>query len=311
HIPQRLWWRERRQVLVWAGEHGIAAQNREFDDALARAVWTARETERGSDRLLPFRNRKVVANLIFAVLVPLLRALDIVVREARGTEVSQSGRNLLKRAAESAHRRLDDVEQYVESAELQAAVRYYLFGLPLGFALVLAVVLSFMDSNGGIDADPNRMLLVAATGGLGSIASVMIRLTRGQNLSVNPRQGPIVTVISGAFRTMIGTVFGVALYVLVQGDLLPLDDTADGSRPMFYAGLAFLAGFSERWAQDTIVRSAPISPSPITATDGIDGTANRGRAWSQPGRPVVDLPAARQPGDHPGNGNGAAGEADR
>ena len=69
-----------------------------------------------------------------------------------------------------------------------------------------------------------------------------------------------------------GAVFGVALYALVIGGLLPLD--TDPQVAHFFGGLSFLAGFSERWAQDTIIRSAPIAPSPATsATAG--GRENR------------------------------------
>ena len=38
----------------------------------------------------------------------------------------------------------------------------------------------------------------------------------------------------------------------------------------FFVGLAFLAGFSERWAQDTIVSSAPKVPPARPAESGFD-----------------------------------------
>ncbi len=268
--------RRRRQVLAWTSEHDVALQVRDFDDALSRAIWMARETERGTDRLLPKRNRKVVADLIFTVLVPLLRVLGLVAARARETPVAPEDRGLLERAAVSAQRRLDDIETYVDGVELQTAVRRYLYGLPLGFAVVVPLVLMFGDLVAHIDADPSRFRAVALAGGLGSITSVMMRITTGQSLTVDPRQGPIVTVVSGAFRTLVGSVFGIALYVLVEGDLIPIDDVV-ANQSMFYAGLAFLAGFSERWAQDTIVRSAPIPTSP-TVADEDGGAPKQGRA---------------------------------
>ena len=70
-----------------------------------------------------------------------------------------------------------------------------------------------------------------------------------------------MTVLAGALRPIVGAIFGAVLHVLVTGGLLPLamPDTAGGQGElnMFFAGLAFLAGFSERWAQDTIVQSIP------------------------------------------------------
>lgn len=32
-----------------------------------------------------------------------------------------------------------------------------------------------------------------------------------------------MTAVSGSFRTLVGSVFGIALYVLVEGNLLPLE----------------------------------------------------------------------------------------
>lgn len=162
---------------------------------------------------------------------------------------------------------LKKLDGYVERAAVRASVRTYLFGLPLGAAVLLllggiAAVLKF-DAKTEI-----RQFALSAmiAGGIGSMASVMIRITRGQKLSVDIHQGPTVTLVAGFFRPLIGAVFGLALYILFQGGLLPLEVPVDHPAH-FYAGLGFLAGFSERWAQDTIVRSAPISPSPAAARE--------------------------------------------
>ncbi len=74
-----------------------------------------------------------------------------------------------------------------------------------------------------------------------------------------------------------------SLYVLVQAGLLPLQaPTANGTErtSFFFIGLAFLAGFSERWAQDTIVNSAPKfpatrSPEPLSDLDQINDRDTR------------------------------------
>ena len=54
----------------------------------------------------------------------------------------------------------------------------------------------------------------------------------------------------GSFRPVIGAVSGIALYFLVQTPLLSIDPEARTLQ--FYAILAFLAGFSERWTQVTL-----------------------------------------------------------
>lgn len=265
HIDHRLWWRDRRQVLLWHDYHAVASQVTKFNEVLGKAMWIARETERGTDLLLPRRNRMVVANLLFTVLVLLLGTLDVVA--SKDTPIGEEERERLTAAAEWANDRLERIDEYVEKAGRHAVVQYYLCGLPLGLSVIAALILIFREPDLVIGKDPNLWLTAATAGSLGSITSVMIRITRGQKLSIDPRQRPTVTVVSGAFRPLIGAVFGVAFYVLVEGGLLPL--ALNKENPvMYYAGLAFLAGFSERWAQDTVVRSAPISPSQVISANG-------------------------------------------
>jgi hypothetical protein len=107
---------------------------------------------------------------------------------------------------------------------------------------------------------------------VGAVISVLIRISRGQRLDVDTTQEPLMTCLVGSSRTVIGGALGVALYVLLKADLVPLEIPAasNPAAPYFFTAIAFLAGFSERWAQDTIVRSTPLSASagtpPIPST---------------------------------------------
>ncbi|HEV7974389.1 MAG TPA: hypothetical protein VGP60_06495, partial [Amycolatopsis sp.] len=64
---------------------------------------------------------------------------------------------------------------------------------------------------------------------------------------------------------------GVVFYVFVLGGLLPFRPGDGADAGLFFAGLAFLAGFSERWAQDTLVQSTPGLPSPAKRHDNRGG----------------------------------------
>jgi hypothetical protein len=302
-ITSMFYWREKRRVLIYLGNRSLADGIPEFEGAVWNTVWTARSTERGSDRLLPYSCRKVVADFLFTVLVMLIGTLDAVARRSSSPSPSPADRRLLRDVGLSAIEMLGHVDEYVKRSELQTAVRYYLFGLPVGIAVLAAALMPFVDRGESLDTDPNRLLIAAAAGGVGAIASVMFRITRGQNLEVNLGEGSLVTLVGGAFRPLIGAVFGVALYVLVQGGLLPLDDSDGGRELMFYVGLSFLAGFSERWAQDTILHSAPITPSRVTTSGSPADAAGQalpstgGNTW--PSR--VD--AGMRDGWRPGIGN--------
>jgi hypothetical protein len=102
-----------------------------------------------------------------------------------------------------------------------------------------------------------------SAGAIGATVSVMIRITRGQKFDVDSTQGPAMTLLSGAFRPVVGAILGAALYVLLLAGLLHLEIPLE-SKGYFFAAVGFLGGFSERWAQDTIVRSVPLQ---ATATN--------------------------------------------
>jgi hypothetical protein len=100
--------------------------------------------------------------------------------------------------------------------------------------------------------------IVAGTliaGALGSVVSVLVRMTRGR-LQLDYEAGKSVLRLLGAVRPFVGAVFASALILLVEGGLLPLKIPDESTqRTAFALGLAFLAGFSERWAQDMLAVS--------------------------------------------------------
>lgn len=98
-----------------------------------------------------------------------------------------------------------------------------------------------------------EMALAFLAGGLGALVSVMERLTTGK-LALNHESGKATLRLLGGIRPFIGALFGLALFVFISGDvLLSIEPPGDaGAEPYFLAAIAFLAGFSERWAQDMI-----------------------------------------------------------
>lgn len=79
----------------------------------------------------------------------------------------------------------------------------------------------------------------------------MSRMSAGK-LALNHESGKGIIRLLGGMRPLIGAVFGVALYVLLEGGLLSLAPADGADRVYFYAGVAFVAGFSERFAQDAV-----------------------------------------------------------
>jgi len=84
-------------------------------------------------------------------------------------------------------------------------------------------------------------------GGLGAIISVLMRMS-SNSFKVDYEVGRATIRRLGSFRPFIGAVFGVAVYFLIKSGIprvqLPPDKTAAF---FFFAIVAFLSGFNERW----------------------------------------------------------------
>ena len=278
--------RRRRQVMVWLDRRDLVMREPRFTHALWRTLWLARRAENTSGAMISEHCRKLVGDMLFTAAVFLLGALDVAAKMAgdakklAGNAGSSTESILapLRRAAAIAEDELNHIEEYLERAAIRKTFSRYLLGLPFGAALLalpIFVVVRLLP----LANQPTLLISICIIGGgLGAITSVMVRITRGQKLEVDIHQGRAVTFIAGMFRPLVGATFGVALYVLVIGGLLPLAPNSQAAAH-FFGGLSFLAGFSERWAQDTIVRSAPIAPSPATTVKTGRETAQSDDAW--------------------------------
>jgi|GEM_PF-3580400 len=103
-----------------------------------------------------------------------------------------------------------------------------------------------------------RVFVVGASGALGSVVSILIRL---KEFDVEFREilDPVIPFLIGAFKPIIGASFGVFMYTLISSGLIPLDtnptDATGRKEELFYFAIAFTVGFSERLAKDVIARA--------------------------------------------------------
>jgi hypothetical protein len=106
-----------------------------------------------------------------------------------------------------------------------------------------------------VEQDVPFLMASLMVGGVGAIVSVMQRLTTGQ-LRLSYRASHFEMLRYGLFRPLIGAVFGVLLFIVLRAGLVSVAGAPpEGARDRllyFYIALAFLAGFSERWAQDML-----------------------------------------------------------
>ena len=165
----------------------------------------------------------------------------------------------LDAAIEQEKKSLDAAEAYYHDAATGQAQVVYFSGMALSMALLAAFALlgGFLLALPGID--DREFYGCLGAGGVGAVVSVLQRINSGR-FDLEYDVGRAYVRFLGAVRPVIGGVFGLALYFAVTSRILTLFQLPSaGSTSRLYALLviAFLAGFSERWAQDTLTSLAP------------------------------------------------------
>ncbi len=194
--------------------------------------------------------RKICMRMTFNVITMLLGTLD-----------NRIGRGELASDFEKSHADQRTLEQELESTEAYylTAVRrqarvHYMLGMLIGLPLAggAAYVLYLFNEL------PVNMSIAFAAGAAGALVSVMERLTSGK-LEMNHEAGRTINVTLGLIRPFIGALFALALYFFISGDLLSVFQLPEGQEAQryFFAGIGFLAGFSERFAQDMVAQGKP------------------------------------------------------
>jgi hypothetical protein len=143
-------------------------------------------------------------------------------------------------------------DYFLRSAERSAQIDYFI-GMLLGIALVGAAVGWVLPRIGHPGLPPEAFLGSIVAGGIGGIVSVMSRMTYG-GLVLNYEAGSMLLRVLGVFRPIMGSIFGASTLTLVMSGLLPVQVPTDPLKEIsFFLIIAFIAGFSERWAQDMLV----------------------------------------------------------
>jgi hypothetical protein len=139
--------------------------------------------------------------------------------------------------------------RFTAAAQRMASSRYWrgtMVGACLLFLICLAGGALFFAF--GVSAAYGIAL---PAGGLGAMVSVLQRMSSGK-LVLDVEAGRDLIEAFGAVRPFIGGVFGLALMAVLVGNLIPAIKAPVDGQLAFFAGIGFLAGFNERWAQDML-----------------------------------------------------------
>jgi len=144
-----------------------------------------------------------------------------------------------------------------------------LFGaLLLGVVAIVLVLQPFLTASA--QGELQRVVACGVAGAAGAIVSVLQRLT-WRKLHLADQAGARSLLLAGTFRPIVGATLALAMYLFLAAGLLPLapphpDDLRQEA--YFFAAIAFVAAFGERFAQDTLSISQPAATGPGAGGEG-------------------------------------------
>jgi hypothetical protein len=161
----------------------------------------------------------------------------------------------LKELVEREEAELIQIEAYYHRTGEKMARQFYVIGMLMGIGWLAALggllLWAFgVDLDWRIDTDTRTFFACYAAGALGAVVSVLSRMSQKKTekgFVVDHEIGKRGLHILGIYRPLIGAITGLAVYFLARTTLLQIDQNAKTFH--FFVVVAFLAGFSERWAQ--------------------------------------------------------------
>jgi hypothetical protein len=180
---------------------------------------------------------------------------------------------------------LKHIEDYYHRAGENAARIYYFFGMMVGMLLLAAVAVAVtvpLVLYTDVDLVEMRDYLSSyAAGAVGAVVSVMSRMRQdtatqqGFRVDYEVGKGPLWFL--GGVRPVLGAIFGTATYFALQSSLVQMSPQAPDKAFYFFALLAFLSGFSERFTH-VIFGQAEKTVTATLSEDEARGSSDSGRS---------------------------------
>jgi len=195
-------------------------------------------------------SERIVMQLLLALAGRLLAVVD-------GDEPPEPA--AIRRAVEESRKQLAEIHAYYDRAGQKAVRVFYVGGMLVGLSLLGLGILAAWALGGS-----EHVVVALGMGGTGAVVSVLSRMaSRDSRFNLDHEVGQKEARRLGTFRPFIGATFGALLYLAVSGNLV--DFAAVNNKTLsFYAVIAFLAGFSERWAKVVLDLAPPErEPKPL------------------------------------------------
>ena len=160
------------------------------------------------------------------------------------------GANLLEEGTKLCTQAKELLEHYV-------AVRnriYYLIGATIG--VLVSILIIFIPYQFETFLDPffsaHLLVFICLFAGMGSIASILTRILKMEELK--QEIAPSAIMVSAAGRPVVAIFFAIVVYLILEQGIVTIEFGSSDNPDRFYLVVAFLCGFSERFAQDIIAR---------------------------------------------------------
>lgn len=108
-----------------------------------------------------------------------------------------------------------------------------------------------LKSGAVLGLESSSLALVALAGALGSIVSIMVRI---EDFGAFKDVDQSVLFFTGFFKPVIGMAFALFVFAVLNSGIIPISIEPAKSQ-YFFAALAFVSGFSERFAADVASRT--------------------------------------------------------
>jgi hypothetical protein len=214
------------------------------------------ETGKGRRKATAVAERRRFLDRDIGLLSSILTAIDQENPKERSRDGARS--DLYKAKISSLTKRVDEEAQELTDALQRSAQACYGRGMLFGALAIVAVsaVLGVAFSLGDVSAVYG---VAFPAGAVGAIVSVLQRMTSTRpsiRLELDVGAGHQMLTTYGGLRPVVGAILGYAVFVFLKGGLLPALAVTTTSPLATFAGLGFLGGFNERWAQDMFAASA-------------------------------------------------------
>lgn len=187
-------------------------------------------------------------------------------------------------ALRNERRVLADTRRYYEEVALREGQIVYFWGMIIGLAAVVALILAVWSFAGGVLND-NQFVASSIAGALGALTSVMMRMTRKDDtFTVDPELGRASLRRFGSFRPFLGATAGLTLYFALESGVLNIEFGEYEAETYLYALMAFAAGFSERLAKD-VLDAAELTVMSVVRAERTTSTVEAPGSSSPP-RPI-------------------------